>query len=112
MAQVSEPKPQFLRLSLLRELKGLSQDQLSEKSTVERKLISDMEIGKRSYYTVTYGVLARLARALGAPMQTVFPLYNIPGVKRRRGRPGGRMKRRRRVPSKPEAQPETVEVAS
>lgn len=58
------------RLKEERELKGLSQDELSEKSTVSRTTISNLETGKT--IITTTATLEKIAAALGKKVREIF----------------------------------------
>lgn len=58
------------RLKEIREFRGLSQEELSEKSTVSRTTISDIETNKK--IVVTNITLEKLATALGLKVTDIF----------------------------------------
>ena len=58
------------RLKELRQLKNLTQEQLSDKSRVSRTTISDLEVGKK--IVVTNVTLEKLASALELKVTDIF----------------------------------------
>lgn len=53
-----------------RELAGLTQEELSEKSEVSRNTISALETGSNT--NVTYDTMIKIARALNEKVATIF----------------------------------------
>ena len=53
-----------------RELAGLTQEELSEKSDVSRNTISSLEIGSNT--NVTYNTMIKIAGALNEKVATIF----------------------------------------
>lgn len=53
-----------------RELAGLTQEELSEKSDVSRNTISSLETGSNT--NVTYDTMIKIARALNEKVATIF----------------------------------------
>ena len=58
------------KLKYYREKKGLTQQELSEKSDVSRNTISSLET--QDNVNVTYEVMNKLANALGYKVSTIF----------------------------------------
>lgn len=58
------------KLKEFREAAGLTQEQLSEKASVSRAIISGIESGRTAITTT--GTLCKLATALGKPISEIF----------------------------------------
>jgi transcriptional regulator with XRE-family HTH domain len=65
------------RIRLLRRKKGMTQEQLEEKSRVHTTYISEIEHGHSS---PTLTVINRLARGLGVPLWEIFIGMEIPST--------------------------------
>ena len=65
------------RIKEVREMNGITQERLSEISGVSRKIISDLETGKRTNTSV--GTLLRISSALGVSLEYLFCRDRITG---------------------------------
>jgi transcriptional regulator with XRE-family HTH domain len=62
------------RLKLIRERRGLSQNELSRRSGVRQALISELEAGKKT--DTTGGALVRLARVLAVSVDYLLGTFD------------------------------------
>lgn len=65
-----------VRLKYLRNIKGLSQEELAEKTGLHRTYISTIELGKRNVSLVN---IEKIANSLECEIKELFEMGNIDG---------------------------------
>lgn len=67
-----------MTLKTARQLAGLTQEQLSQRSGVDESVICRLEKGKQNHNKTDFGTIAKLAQALGLDHSNLFDVFTPP----------------------------------